>query len=125
MNSATALALRPRRIDDEDAAFARGLHIDVDRAAARHRDEFEIGQAIHDAGGERRQMRDQHFGIAGQADDLIGRAHILLEPGHALDGIAVLHGFVGPWRSRDGLMARSKRRQRSRIASSKIEESMN
>ena len=41
VNSATAEALRPGVLTTSDAALACGVHVDIDRAAARHGDEFE------------------------------------------------------------------------------------
>ena len=41
-------------------------------------------------------MRDEHRGVAHMRHDLVGRAHVFLQPLHARRGIAVLHGLVGP-----------------------------
>src|SRR5207249_11547850 len=44
------------RIDDQHVAIACGLHIDIDRPAARDRDEFELRQPLQHRPRVRRQM---------------------------------------------------------------------
>ena len=86
----------PRRVGDDDSAFARGGKIDVDRAAAGDDDQPERRHALEHRGGERRELGDRDLGLADKADDRLGVALVFLQPVHAPLGIAVPHRLVGP-----------------------------
>ena len=97
-----------RRVDDADGMVARRHHVDIDRPAARHRDEPKVGQTRHHRARKRREMRDENLGVADEVHYLVGRAHVFLESVEAGLGIAMLHRLVGP-----GLLQRANGMSRS------------
>ena len=86
-----------RRVDDENFALARRVHVDIDRAAARDRNQLQMGQPVEHRGGERREMGDDDLRVVRRsATTSSGVALIFLQPVHARLGVAVLHRLVGP-----------------------------
>ena len=86
----------PGRVDDQDVSLARSVEVDIDRAAARDRDQLERGQAFEHGGGKRRELSDDDVRVADKADDLVGVALVLLEAVHPGRLVAVAHRLVGP-----------------------------
>ena len=67
VNSATALALRPGRVDDPDAALARRGHVDIDGAAARDGDQLQPGRRSIMPAEKRRELGHDDRRVADEA----------------------------------------------------------
>ena len=96
VNSATALALRPgvlTTVMPRSRAAAMSILTGPPRDTATS---FSFGRRSHHAGGKRRELRHEDLGVADEVDDLVGLAHIFLQPVHAGLGVAVLHRLVRP-----------------------------
>ena len=85
-----------RRVNDENLAFPRRPHVDVDRAAARYRDHFQTRQAIHHIARERRNLRHHDRGVGRHRNDLDGIALIFIQPRRAGLRVPPLHRLVRP-----------------------------
>ena len=87
------------RVDDADAGSAgRGLHVDVDGAAARDRHEFQPRQTLdHTLRGERRQLRHDMISASAMNSTISSALPMYsFSPVHALHGIAVFHRLIRP-----------------------------
>ena len=84
------------RIDQLHLARLAGGDVDVDRPAARHRDQFQRRQTVQDVAVDRRQVVDQDFRAVDEAHDLVRLAHIFAQARQAAVDIAVAHRLIRP-----------------------------
>ena len=85
------------RVDDADLARPRRRHVDIDGPPRETAISLRLGQPVHHAAGERRELRHQRSRHRRRRRrSRRGRPWYSLRPSRPGPGIAVLHRLVGP-----------------------------